>query len=322
MGAANDRWRRAASLGMAVLTAVSGCFQPYTYPSETMPGQAPGVGVHGQPGIAVPPPGAVPRELDKITLPPYVIEAPDNLIIHVVERGKGPERDAKGDPLPDPKNPGKNLERDIVKPLPIQPVEGSFQVRLDGTVGLGFWGSVMVAGLTLDQAADTIRQHLIRSEALRSASVRPESLIVVVDVLAYNSKWYYVVTDGGGYGEQLYRFPIMGSETVMDAMSNIYGLPAVASKRNIWIARRCPTPNQPWQILPVDWVGITQHGLTETNYQIMPGDRIYVKAQRIITIDTAMARVISPIERLFGITLLGSSTVNQISGRTNSGSGQ
>ena len=36
--------------------------------------------------IAVPPPGAVPRELDKITLPPYVIEAAGPLLIEVVQR--------------------------------------------------------------------------------------------------------------------------------------------------------------------------------------------------------------------------------------------
>ena len=36
--------------------------------------------------VAVPPSGAVPRELDKITLPPYVIEAPDQLLIEVVQR--------------------------------------------------------------------------------------------------------------------------------------------------------------------------------------------------------------------------------------------
>jgi polysaccharide export outer membrane protein len=152
---------------------------------------------------------------------------------------------------------------------------------------------------------------------LRRAGVRPESLIVIVDVLAYNSKRYYVITDGGGYGEQVFPFPITGSEKVLDAIANINGLPAVASRRNIWVARRCPHPNQPWQILPVDWVGITQHGLTETNYQIMPGDRVYVKAQRLVTIDTALARIFSPIERVFGITLLGASTVNQVSGRGN-----
>ena len=54
----------------------------------------------------------------------------------------------------------------------------------------------------------------------------------------------------------------------------------------------------------------------------MPGDRIYVKAQKLVTIDTMLARIISPIERLFGVTLLGANTVNQIKGTTGGGSGQ
>ena len=314
MRGATGRWRRAACLGMAVLCAASGCLSPGG--PGAFPGPGPGGG-HAPTAIAVPPEGAVPRELIKVTLPPYVIEAPDNLIIQVVQRAQVPQRDAAGNELKD--KDGKTLTQDGTRPLPVQDVSGSFLVRLDGTVGLGFWGSVTLSGLTLDQASDAIRQHLLRSDALRKSEVRAESLIVIVDVLAYNSKRYYVITDGGGYGEQVYPFPVTGSETVIDAIANINGLPAVASRRNIWVARRCPHPNQPWQILPVDWVGITQHGLTETNYQIMPGDRIYVKAQRIITIDTAMARLFSPIERVFGITLLGSSTVNQISRRGTNG---
>src|SRR5204862_5512953 len=143
----------------------------------------------------------------------------------------------------------------------------------------------------------------------------------IIDVLAYNSKRYYVIFDGGGFGEQVIAFPITGSETVLDAISNVYGLSDVASKRNIWVARRTPHCGQPWQILPVDWIGITQHGITLTNYQVMPGDRIYVKAQKLVTIDTALARVISPIERVFGVTLLGSSMINQIQGRNTTGRG-
>jgi polysaccharide biosynthesis/export protein len=307
MRGVSGRWRRAATLVMALLSGVSGCLHPYA--PGTVPGPGGGVGAHGRPPIAVPPPGAVPRELDKVTLPPYVIEAPDTLIIHVVQRAQIDDPDGAKD------KEGRVLKKDVTKQLPIQDITGQFIVRPDGTVGLGFWGSVTVAGLSLDQAADAIRQHLVRSDVLQQGRVRPESLIVVVDVLAYNSKFYYVVTDGGGYGEQLYRFPITGSETVMDAVANINGLPPVASKRNIWVARRCPNPSLPFQILPVDWVGITQHGLIETNYQILPGDRVYVKAQRLVTIDTALARVISPIERIFGITLLGASTVNQVQGR-------
>lgn len=258
--------------------------------------------------IMVPPEGAVPRELSKITLPPYVIEAPDNLLIEVIIQS---EIEA-GDGKPKRTESGR---------LPVQAVSGPFQVRIDGSVGLGYWGSVTVAGLSLDQAANAIRQHLLQSETLRNLGTKPENLVVIVDVLAYNSKRYYVITDGGGYGEQVFPFPITGSETVIDAIANINGLPAVASRRNIWVARRCPHPNQPWQILPVDWVGITQHGVTATNYQVMPGDRIYVKAQRVVTIDTAIARFISPIERLFGVTLLGVNTVNQFRGTQGSGTG-
>ena len=173
----------------------------------------------------------------------------------------------------------------------------------------------------MDQAAETIRDTVVQNPVLRDLRTDPKSIIVIIDVLAYNSKRYYVIFDGGGFGEQVVPFPITGSETVLDAISNVYGLSDVASKRNIWVARRTPHCGQPWQILPVDWIGITQHGITITNYQIMPGDRIYVKAQKLVHIDTALARMISPIERMFGIVLLGSSTVNSIKGNTGNGGG-
>lgn len=259
--------------------------------------------------IAVPPPGTVPTELDKIVLPPYVIEAPDQLLIEVVQRSEIDDPNS-----PDPKKPRKIK---VAQGLPVQSITGSFHVRPDGTVQLGFWGTVPVAGLTLEQAADAIRKVVINNPVLKEFTATPESIIVIIDVVAYNSKRYYVIFDGAGFGEAVFPFPITGTETVLDAISNVNGLSDVASKRNIWVARRTPHPGQPWQILPVDWIGITQHGITLTNYQVLPGDRIYVKAQRLVTIDRTLARIFAPIERVFGITLLGASTVNQISGRGN-----
>ncbi len=265
----------------------------------------PEVGPHGASApIAVPPPGTVPVELDKIMLPPYVIEAPDQLLIEVIQRSTVPD--------PVTKIPTPQTQR-----LPVQPISGSFQVRPDGTVALGFWGGVPVSGLTLDQAAEAIRKHVITNPVLRDLGTKPESIVVILDVLAYNSKRYYVIFDGGGFGEQVISFPITGSETVLDAISNVGGISDVGSKRNMWVARRTPHPGQPWQILPIDWIGLTQHGQTCTNYQILPGDRIYVKAQKLVTIDRTLTRIFSPIERVFGITLLGSSAINQISGRGN-----
>ena len=65
----------------------------------------------------------------------------------------------------------------------------------------------------------------------------------------------------------------------------------------------------------MDWVGTSQHGITCTNYQLMPGDRVYVKAQRLVKIDRTLARIFSPIERTFGVVLLGTNTINNLVGR-------
>lgn len=282
-------------------------------------------GANFQPGprqaplVAVPPPGTVPAELAKVTLPEYVIEPPDVIRIEVYLRAKDENRDDPNDPKAEPKKDaaGKPALADEVRPLPLQTVFGEYTVRPDGTVYLGVWGSVKVAGYTLTQAVAAIRDTLSKQVYPGVEGVKEESVVVILDVTQYNSKYYYVFFDGGGAGEQGFKFPITGSECVIDALTNTYGLPPVASKRNIWVARRCPTPGGPDQILPVDWVGITQHGITTTNYQIMPGDRVYVKAQRLVTIDNTLARIISPIERLFGVVLLGSATVNSFNGSSN-----
>jgi polysaccharide export outer membrane protein len=185
----------------------------------------------------------------------------------------------------------------------VQQIRGEHLVRPDGTVGLGVYGSVPVRGLTLDMAKAAIEAHL------GQFLLNPQ---VSVDVLGYNSKVYYVITDGGGYGEQVYRIPVTGNETVLDALGQIYGLPVVASKHRIWIARPTEGCAGGEQVLTVDWIALTRCGRADTNYQILPGDRIYVQAQPIITVDTYLARLLAPVERLFGVVLLGSETINSV----------
>ena len=143
---------------------------------------------------------------------------------------------------------------------------------------------------------------------------------LVVDVYAYNSKVYYIITDGGGYGEQVYRISATGNETVLDALSQINGLPAVASKKKIWVARATPDHSPPL-ILPVDWCGIVKSGSAATNYQVFPGDRIYVNSDARIRTDSALGKFLAPVERVLGTVLLGSSTVNSIRNGTNAGTG-
>ncbi|MFM7151089.1 MAG: hypothetical protein ACKO23_14705 [Gemmataceae bacterium] len=106
---------------------------------------------------------------------------------------------------------------------------------------------------------------------------------------------------------------------MLDAISQIQGLPAVASKKRIWVARATPGQQSPPVILPVDWCGIVQRGGADTNYQLFPGDRIYVNSDSRIRVDSHLAKILSPIERLFGVTLLGATTVNAINGNNGFG---
>jgi polysaccharide export outer membrane protein len=190
----------------------------------------------------------------------------------------------------------------------MQQIRGQHLVTPDGKVRLGLYGSVIVAGMTLPEARRAIENHL--SAYLQN----PE---ISVDVLAYNSKVYYVIMDGGGNGQQIVRLPITGNDTVLDAISQVGGLTALSSTSKIWLARRSTPGADCDQILPVDWDGITTRGRVATNYQILPGDRIYVAAKPTVTVDTMLARIAAPFERMFGVVLLNNAVIRSFNNLNN-----
>ena len=191
-----------------------------------------------------------------------------------------------------------NLRVELIQSTGMQAIRGEHLVRPDGTVNLGQYGQIYVAGMTPNQIKLAIEQHLSRYLE------RPE---VNVDIFAYNSKYYYVITDFAGSGEQVQRLPITGNETVLDAMALIGGLSAVSTK-TIWVARPAPDGHGD-QVLPIDWKGITRRGATKTNYQLLPGDRVFIMGQPLTKFDTLMGRSLAPVERAFGTGLLGYSTI-------------
>ncbi|HEV2968460.1 MAG TPA: polysaccharide biosynthesis/export family protein [Pirellulales bacterium] len=183
-----------------------------------------------------------------------------------------------------------------------QQIAGEHRVGPDGTVNLGTYGTVYVTGMTVEEAKKAIETHL--AEFLDT----PE---VSVDVFNYASKVYYIVGQGAGFGDSLVRVQITGNETVLDAISQTGGLTRLASKK-IWIARPAPGGAGCDQILPVHWDEITRGASTATNYQILPGDRIYISEDKLIALDSMMGKIISPFERLFGFTTLGVQTVEEV----------
>ncbi len=184
----------------------------------------------------------------------------------------------------------------------IQPVTGQYLVGPDGTINLRQYGSVHVAGMSLPEVQQALEQHLARFFDA------PE---VSVDVLAYNSKVYYVITEGAGLGDSIVSVPITGNETVLDAISTVGGLTDVSSTK-MWIARPAPGNAACEQILPVDYRAITRGGRTATNYQLMPGDRLFISEDCLSATNNFIAKVLSPIERIAGATALGTGAVRSL----------
>jgi polysaccharide export outer membrane protein len=292
---------------------------------------------------------AVPTELNPVSLSPYVIEPPDIILIDAVKivpkspykvdtfdhlqiivTGTLIDQPISGNYQVEPEGTvnfgpaygrvklsglsideardevDRHLRTILREPLVslslaqsagVQQISGEHLVGPDGTVNLGTYGSAYIAGMTLAEAKEAIEQHL--SKYLDDPQV-------AIDVFAYNSKVYYIITEATGAGDQLIRVPITGNETVLDAIAQINGLSQISS-RDIWIAR--PSRGECDVILPVNWTDITRGASTATNYQVMPGDRIYLAEHRLSYIDAVITRVLTPAERLFGFSLLGSQAI-------------
>jgi polysaccharide export outer membrane protein len=176
-----------------------------------------------------------------------------------------------------------------------QQIAGEHLVQPDGKVNLGAHGRVRVVGMTIAEATAAIESHLAADY------VDPK---ISLDIYAFNSKVFYIVTQGAGLGDTVTSFPVKGNETVLDAIAEIGGLSSVSSYK-IWIAR--PGQNQYGgdQLLPIDLLAITQRGAPATNYQLLPGDRLYIAENHLVAVDNRLAKLIAPVERVVGIVTLG-----------------
>ncbi len=185
---------------------------------------------------------------------------------------------------------------EVLEALPGRPISGERLVRPDGTISLGFYGDVYVAGLTLPEVKERIVLHMrkyLNDEALGLVGggcpdlpfideytkdprmLDPkESDRVFVDVTAYNSSMYYVE------GEVYYpsRLNYTGNDRVLDVIHYVGGITPSADRSKIRLIRSFPK-GSPVKVLPVDYEEITMGTDASTNYQILPNDRLVVPRQ-------------------------------------------
>jgi protein involved in polysaccharide export with SLBB domain len=190
-------------------------------------------------------------------------------------------RAASVDPSPIPKELAKALHPPfVVEPgdvLLVQPADLDTPIRFpadqpvlpDGTIDLGKYGRPVVAGKTVP-AIEAEVQELVKAKEKDAAAV-------TVRLLNRQSKVYYVLGEVNAPGS----FPVNGRETVLDAIIAAGGLTRRASERSIILSR--PTPQDGCRVvLPVCYPEIVQLGDTSTNYQLQPGDRVYVASRGLM----------------------------------------
>jgi len=290
-----------------------------------------------------------PREKALISLPTYRVEPPDILQIEMLKLVPRP---------PYRVDIFDVLQIRVMGTILDQPIDGFFLVEGEGIVSLGpAYGTVRVAGMTIEEATDAINRKLqqilakpdVSVQLARTAGTQPitgqyligpdgtinlrqygimhvagktvteirvdmqkmlsqyfDSPDPTVDVIAYNSKVFYVITQGAGLGDNVRRVPITGNENVLDALSAVNGLSQVSST-TVWVARPAPGGFGCEQILPVDYAAVALGGSSATNYQILPGDRVFIAEDDVTTFNNWLAKLTSPVERLLGIGSLGSS---------------
>ena len=242
----------------------------------------------------------IPTEFKKVSMPDYVVEPPDLMLVEVLEA------------------------------LPGRPISGERLVRPDGKISLGFYGDVYVAGLTIPEIKEKIIFHLrkfLTDEVLGLIEIDPNTSgpimgedgkpkivdprdcdRVFVDVTAYNSKNYYVEGDVGSPG----RLPITGNETVLDAIHFAGGLIPTAAPQNIRLVRPAPPGACCEQLLPVNLSAIVNGGDSTTNYQLMPGDRIVVYRDPIVRTTVFIDRLAAPFQTVLNSILQYSFTARSV----------
>lgn len=181
----------------------------------------------------------VPRELDKTVLTAYVIQPGDVLLVEPITLDSPLRFPADQTVLP------------------------------DGTIDLGRFGRLIVAGKTLEQIESDVQAAI--------KAIEPEAGPVNVRLVDPQSAVYYVLGEVNSPGS----YPFVGRETVLDAILAAGGLTDKASPCNIILSR----PGEPCNcrtVIPICYKHIVQQGDTATNYQIMPGDRVYVATRTLL----------------------------------------
>ncbi len=170
---------------------------------------------------------------------------------------------------------GDRIQMDIFNVPEYSGPNGQHQVQADGSLTLPLIGSVSVYGMTLEQAANTIKgrynQYLKRPWiTLKLLAPRPLQIAIAGEI---NRPGAYTISSAAGPGGTPEQ---MGTQmpTISRALRMAGGITQSADVRQIKIRR--PQRSAPEQIINVDLWELLQNGDLRSDITLRDGDTIFI----------------------------------------------
>jgi polysaccharide export outer membrane protein len=169
-----------------------------------------------------------------------------------------------------------------VRPAP--EITRDVTVRPDGKISFELVGDVEVAGKTVREVRANIEQRL------KEFVVHPDVTVVLAQS---TSRRFYVLGEVRGPGS----YSLIGQVSALHAIAGAGGVTQFANKDGIRLVR----PGTPGAAYAVDFEKISQYGDAQTNFQLEPGDVIYVPPNAFAQVGYAIGIVLFPIQQIVGL---------------------
>ena len=145
---------------------------------------------------------------------------------------------------------------------PNVPLNAIYGVMPDGTILLPNEGRVQVAGKTLEEARQALRNALSVSYAIQTIELTPH-------------EFYVVTATSANEVTKVVRVPLKEGMTVKAALKNA---PSLANT-TVWIVRPGGDRSGKDQVLTIDWSELERGSKEATDYALRPGDYLFVAAK-------------------------------------------